>query len=267
MRWDVSREMIARASVSKTMARPEYSQLAGAVSGLNNQASPKTATAGNPNLKPTTAENADASLAYYFSKNAYVQGSVFVQNMNDYVKPGFGFVQLINPDTQLPDEYLVRSSVGTQAQLRGMELSGETPIGAGFGVIGNLTLVQGKDQDGAEMIGTSRWTYNLRGYYESGNWTASLAWNQRDKYAIGNFGTGALSEPSTTAGRTGQWWAAPQSSMSASMTYKISPAMTVTVDALNLTDTTYSYYFITPELPSGVYKNGRQFYVNLRMKF
>lgn len=267
LRWDLNRNTIARASASRTMARPEYSELAGAVSGLNNNVTPKTASAGNPNLKPTMSSNLDASLAWYASPRAYVQGSVFSQHLQNYVKRGQAVVSLKNPDTQLFEDYLVNSFQGRKAKLKGAELSGETPIGAGFGVIANATVIDAIDQDGAEMIGTSKWTYNLRGYYEAGDWTATVAYNRRSAYPVSYFGNGTVTPATATAARNGLNYAAAQDSLSASISYKVNESMSVVLDGTNLLNPTRYYYSITPDMPLGWYKNGRQFFLNLRMKF
>ena len=267
MRWDVDRNMIARASATRTMARPEYSELAGAVSGLNNNVTPKTASSGNPNLRPTLSNNLDASLAWYASPRAYVAGAVFSQNLQNYVKRGTGVVSLKNPDTQLFEDYVVNSFQGRKAKLKGAELSGETPIGAGFGVIANATFIDASDQDGAEMIGTSKTTFNLRGYYEAGGWTATVAYNKRSAYPVSYFGNGTITAATATAARNGLNYAAAQDSLSASISYKINENMSVVVDGTNLLNPTRYYYSVTPDMPLGWYKNGRQFFANLRMKF
>ena len=43
--------------------------------------------------------------------------------------------------------------------------------------------------------------------------------------------------------------------------------MSVVVDGTNLLNPTRYYYSVTPDMPLGWYKNGRQFFANLRMKF
>ncbi|MDN3920337.1 TonB-dependent receptor [Roseateles violae] len=267
LRWDLDSRTIARASASRTMARPEYSELAGAISGLNNNVTPKSASGGNPNLEPTTSNNLDASLAWFANSRAYVQGSVFTQHMHNYVKRGTAFVNLKNPDTQEFEPYLVNSFQGRKAKLKGLELSGESPIGGGFGIVGNVTLVDGVDQDGAQIIGTSKWTYNLRGYYESGPWTATLAWNQRSAYPVSYFGNGTISDATATAARNGLNYADAQGSLAASISYRINDNMSVVLDGTNLLNPTYYYYSITPDMPLGWYKNGRQVFLNLRAKF
>lgn len=265
LRYALSPNLLGRFSASRTMARPEYSELAGAVS-QNNIVTPKTASAGNPNLKPTMGSNVDASLAWYASPRAYVQGGVFHQSLQNYVKRGTSDVTLINLETQLPEVYVTNSFIGRKAKVKGFELSGETPIAAGFGVIANATHVDGKDEDGATVIGTSKWTYNLRGYYEAGPLTASLAWNYRTDYPVSYIGNGTITPGSATAARNDLNYADAQGSVSASVSWRITDKFSLQVDGSNLNNPTRYYYSATENMPLGWYKNGRQYFVSLRAK-
>ncbi len=69
VRWAPTSEWVGRFSLAKTLARADFSQLAGAVS-LNDTL--LTGSGGNPNLKPITSVNVDTSLAYYMNPRAYV---------------------------------------------------------------------------------------------------------------------------------------------------------------------------------------------------
>lgn len=265
LRYELSRNLLGRFSLSRTMARPEYSELAGATS-QNNIVNPKTASSGNPNLKPTMGSNADASLAWYASPRAYVQGGVFYQEIKDYVKRGTSIVELKNSDTQQFEPYVTNSFIGRDAKLKGFELSGETPLGAGFGLIANVTYVDGVDADRAAVIGTSKWTYNLRGYYESGRLTASLAFNHRSDYPVSYFGNGTITPGSATAARNDLNYADAQSSLSASVSLRLTPQLSLQLDGTNLTNPTRYYYSATEDMPLGWYKNGRQFFLSLRTR-
>lgn len=265
VRYEFSSSLLGRFSASRTMARPEYSELAGAVS-QNNIVTPKTASSGNPNLKPTMGSNVDASLAWYASPRAYVQGGAFHQSLQNYVKRGSSDVTLINLDTQQPEVYVTNSFIGRKAKVKGFELSGETPVAAGFGVIANATYVDGKDEDGAKVIGTSKWTYNLRGYYESGSLTASLAWNYRTDYPVSYFGNGTITPATATSQRNDLNYADAQGSLAASISWRLTDKFSLQVDGTNLNNPTRYYYSATETMPLGWYKNGRQFFVSLRAK-
>lgn len=273
LRWELDRGLIVRASASRTLGRPNFSQLAGSLTGVNDTTF--TASAGNPYLKPITANNVDLSLGWYHAPRAYVAGSVFSQRIHDYVKPGTSIQSLFNitkfAQTQDPaqsySDYTVSSSKGKKARLHGIELSAEQPIGNGFGLLGNVTYVDSKDEDGIPLVYTSKVTYNLRAYYEDEKASASLAWNYRTKYAIGFSGNGVDTVNPTSLVRTGANYAAAQGSLSASVSYKLTQHLSVTLDATNLLDPVRRYYAITEEMPLGFYANGRQFFLSLKAKF
>jgi iron complex outermembrane recepter protein len=258
VRWAAQRDVIVRASASKTIGRPNYNELAGAVA-LNNTL--LTGSSGNPLLKPITSTNFDASVAWYFARRAYVSGSVFQQDLKDYVKAGTSQVEFFNTNTGTNSVYTVSSRIGVNAKLRGFEAALEMPIGAGFGFITNYTYVDGKDQDNVPLLGTSRNTYNLIGYYEDNKFSARLAYNYRDDYAIGFVGNG------TNTPTNGVHKYKGYGSVSLSLSYKIWRDISVTFDGNNLTDPVRSTYFITENAPGYWHKSGRQYFLNLRAKF
>jgi iron complex outermembrane recepter protein len=258
LRWEIEPKLIGRLGLTKTLGRANYNELAGAVT-LNNTL--LTGTSGNPLLKPITSTNADVSLAYYFDRRAYVSGAVFAQDIKDYVKPGVSNVEYFNTATGTNSIYLVTSRVQVKAKIKGLELAGEMPIGGGFGVLANATYVDGKDADGLPFLGTSRMTYNLQGYYEDDVFSARLAWNHRSDYAIGlTAQPGVISSVGTHRYASG-------GSLSTSLSYKITPNISLTLDGNNLLNPVRNTYYITENAPGYWHEFGRQFFLNLRAKF
>jgi iron complex outermembrane receptor protein len=259
LRWEIEPRLIARLGLTKTLGRANYNELAGAVS-LNNTL--LTGSSGNPYLKPTTAQNVDVSLAWYFARRAYISGAVFQQDLKDYVKPGASNVEFFNTATGTNSTYLVTSRVQTGARIRGMELAGELPIGAGFGVLANATYVDGKDAQGLPFLGTSRLTYNLQGYYEDDKFSARLAWNWRSDYAIG-----LLNNKPGIITAVGTHRYDDSGSLSASLSYKILPNVSVHFDANNLLNPVRNTYFTNASAPGYWHEFGRQYFLTLRAKF
>jgi iron complex outermembrane recepter protein len=259
IRWEIASDLIARFALTKTLGRPNYNELAGAVS-VNNTL--LTGTSGNPNLKPTTATNIDANVAYYFDRRAYVSGGLFHQELKDYVKPGLSRVEFFNTATGLNAIYDVTSRIAAQAKLSGAEVAAETPIGnTGFGVLANLTYIEAKDSDNQPVLGTSRITYNLQGYYEDDKFSARLAWNYRSNYAIG------FVNNATNTATIGTHRYKGEGGLSTSISYKFTPNLSVTADGNNLLNPVRSTYYITENAPGYWHQNGRQYFVTLRAKF
>ncbi len=258
LRWNMGSGLISRLSVSRTLGRPNYGELAGSVV-LNNTL--LTGTGGNPNLKPITADNVDVSLAWYTGPRSYISAGLFSQNFKNYVKVGTAPVELINIDTGLPAIYTVTSRIGKSAKLKGFELAGETPLFGGFGVLGNVTYVDAKDEDGLPMLGASDWTYNVRGYYEDQKFSASVAYNYRNEYAYFFQGNGT-----NTPGNGARYFAAA-GSVSASIGYRITDNISVHLDGNNLNNPIRYTYHVNKDAPAAFYENGRQYFATLRVKF
>ena len=111
------------------------------------------------------------------------------------------------------------------------------------------------------MLGTSKWTYNVRGYYEDNKFRASLAWNYRNAYAYFFQGNGT-----NTPGNGARYFAAA-GSLSATVGYKITDNISVHVDANNLNNPIRYTYHVNRDAPAAFYENGRQYFVTLRAKF
>ncbi|MDN3923110.1 TonB-dependent receptor [Roseateles violae] len=267
MAWQLRSDLLARGSLSRSMGRPNYNELAGAVS-LNNAL--LTGTSGNPRLKPVTSNNVDATLQWYFAPRALASVGVFAQHLHDYVKAGTSVVEYFNTSTNAMSPYVVSSRRGVKAQLKGAEGALELPIGGGFGVNVNGTYVDSKDADGVEMLGTSKWTYNLRGYYEDDRFSASLAWNYRSDYSTGFVGNGT-NVPLMTNGVITQYnglrYYDGYGSLALSLGFKITKDISVTFDGNNLLNPLRHTYDLSENAPGYWHESGRQYYLNLHMKF
>ena len=267
LRWDLAKDMIGRAAVSRSLGRANYNELAGAVS-LNDTL--LTGSSGNPKLKPILSDNLDLTLAWYFAPRAYVSGGVFAQNISNYVKTGTSSIDYFNIAQNKVTTYLVTSRKGVSAKLQGVEGALEMPVGKGFGFGANATYVDSKDEDGAPMLGTSRWTYNLRGFYEDDKLTASLAWNYRTDYAIGFVGDGTLKPLVNSAGvitqYNGQHRYAGAGSLSLSIGYRFTKDISIHLDGNNLNDPIRHTYYLNENAPGYWHQNGRQFFLALRAK-
>ena len=268
LRYELERGLILRGGLGKSMGRPNYNELAGAVA-LNNTL--LTGTSGNPKLKPITSTNVDANLAWYFAPRAYASVGVFNSQLKDYVKAGASVIEFFNTATQTVTPFTVQSRIGVDARVRGLEAALEMPVAAGFGFGTNVTLADGKDRDGVEMLGTSKVTYNVTGWFENDMVSVRLAWNHRSDYAIGYTGDGTYNVPVPGGAPNGVHKYKGAGSLSASINYKITPTISLTLDGNNLLNpvrsTYYKNYTGLENAPGYWHESGRQFFVNFRAKF
>ena len=250
IKFDLSKDLVARAAVAKTMARADYSALVGAVN-LNDQL--LTGTGGNPDLKPIRSTNYDATLEWYFAPKAMLSVGAFFMDLKSYVTFGTAPVTYYNNTFKKFNTYVIQSPTNIGARNKGVELSYQQGLWGGFGVVGNYTYTNGKADDGAAVVGSSRGTYNLEGYYEDERLSARLAYTYRSSFLAGLFS----SSPQYVHG---------VGNLAASINYKIDERYSLTFDVLNLNNPVLKYYGANQDQPTALYSNGRQYYFGLRAK-
>ncbi len=250
VKFDVSKDLVVRGALAKTMARPDYSALGGSVS-LNDDA--LSGTGGNAKLNPVKSNNAEMSAEWYFAPKSAVSVGLFYMDFTSIVAQGTSSATYFNIKQNANAVYQITSPFNTTGKNKGVELSYQQPVLGNFGVLANYTYADGKLAGGGEMLNASKDTYNVTGFYEDKCFSARLAYNYRSAYKAG-VDRGA-SQHVDGAG-----------SLAGSLNYKINENFTVTFDALNLTNTAIKMYAENKDQPRAFYSNGRTFYLGLRGK-
>lgn len=259
LRLDVTKDLVARFAVSKTMTRPDYGALASAIS-----LSPPAVAGGvgsgsgaNPDLKPIRSNNFDASLEWYFAPRSLLSAGLFYMDLTSYVGIGQVSKSYMTYSAQTPQgamvPYILSVPTNTSAKVKGIELAYEQPVGKNFGFSTNYTYADAKDADSKDVVGASKNTYNLSGYYEDDKFNARLSYSYRSSFYSGLDRQTAFSQAATGA-------------VSASFGYKINENFGITLDAQNLNNPTLKYYALNEDQPRSVYQSGRQFYLTLHAK-
>lgn len=251
--YALRKDLIGRLAVSRTMTRPDYTDLAGAVS-LNGQNG--TGSGGNPELKPIRSNNFDAALEWYYAPQSLLSFGVFYMDLVSYI--GYGDHAVFAPNLQQTPavttptyEYTVSTPINDKGSNKGFEIAWQQPLGLGFGADLNYSWVLGRDSVGKPLAGSSKHTYNVEGYYENDTFSARLIYSYRS-----DFLTGVVSAlPQYVAG-SGDW--------STSINYKLTDQLTVTFDGKNLAGTLARQYVERKDMPAAIYNNGRQFYLGLK---
>jgi iron complex outermembrane receptor protein len=269
LRLDVTKDLVARFAVSTTMTRPDYTALAGSTS-LNsptNPAEPGTGTGSNPNLKPVKSNNFDTSLEWYFAPHSLLAASVFYMDLTSYVGFSTTNITYTSYTSNYPNgaaiNYSITAPVNTTGKVEGVEFSYESPLPVytNFGVQANATFVNAADTgsdlstclcDG-HLVGTSKQSGTLGGYYEDDRFNARISVNYRSSSYLGlSDGT-----PFYDAGGT---------TVSASAGYKINDHLVISLDGQNLNNPTLRYYGFNESQMRAVYKNGETYFITLRGK-
>lgn len=259
LRYKLSKELQARLSMSRSMARPDYSSLAGSLSLTPPASAGATGSGsgGNADLKPVRSNNLDLTLEYYYAPRSLLSASLFNMNLSSYVgygtvKKSFMTYSVTNPQGVMAD-YLLTVPINTKGTVKGLELAWEQPFLQNFGVAANYTYTDAKDGDGGPLVGASRNTYNVVGFYENDRVHARLAYTHRSSFYSG-------------LDRSTAFYQADTSTLSASVGYKINDKLSLSLDARNLNNPKLRYYALNEDQPRAVYQNGRQFYLTLKMK-
>lgn len=249
LKYTLTPELIARLSAARTMARPDYSALAGAVQNLDYTF--LTGSGGNPNLKPIRSNNFDTALEWYFQPRSMLSVGLFYLDMPSYVDYGVTPQVYYNTQYRTFTTFQISAPINVPAHDGGAEVSYQQALPLGFGLLANYTYADGSTKSGTELVGASKTTYNLEGYYENHDFSARLAYTYRSEYLVGLNSSYAQHEDGV-------------GSLDGSLNYKISEHISLTFDALNLTNAVLKYYGVNKSQPEAFYTNGRQYYAGVR---
>lgn len=265
LKIDLSPDLIARFAAAETMTRADYSALAGNVTFGAPPAgtTPGAATVGNPDLKPVRSTNLDAGLEWYFAKRSLLSATAFYMDLRNYIGYSSKPLTELSFGNQTPYgaflNYLASYPINAQGRVDGIELAYQQALTEHWGVAANYTYADGKQTSAVppggddRLVGTSKNTYNINGYYEDAHFSARVAWNYRSAYFDGLDRSTAFSEDSIGY-------------LTASLAYTVNDNFMVTLDGQNLNNPTLKYYALNTTQPRAFYTNGRQYYLNLRLK-
>jgi iron complex outermembrane receptor protein len=270
LKLDVAKDLVARFSASRTMTRPDFSAIAGAVTVNDATAS---GNGGNPYLKPITSNNFDASLQWYYAPRALLSAGIYRMDLQNYVGYQNSVQSLLNATqsqktgSAVYSDYTISSPQGVDAAVTGLEFAASVPLGAGWGVDGNLTLADSAIKFGGcpafqvattsspcDMVGASKVTYNTGVFYENDKFNARVGWAWRSDYlAAYDRGT--------------PLYQAAVGTLSASVNYNITPNFALTFQGQNMNQPILVNYIYNKDQPSRFYSNGAQYYVGARFKY
>jgi iron complex outermembrane receptor protein len=276
LRYELSKDMIARFGASKTVGRQNYNLLGAGYTGAScTVTNGCLVTAPNPNLGPMVSTNIDASWAWYFARRSMVGVNVFHSKIKGYPLTGspLGTVELVDPRDNIIKIFNVNSSLQQGARISGIELSYEQPFGTTpFGFTSNVSRAKTKVDDGRPMTGASEYSANLGAYFENDRVSARLVANYRSEYVNSTTAPspGATNNKSLVDGKlmfAAPTMAAPVTTLAFNASYNISPKLILSFDATNLTNVKRAYYRYSEEEQQKLDVIGRQFYLNLKYKF
>jgi iron complex outermembrane recepter protein len=265
LKLDLSPDLLARFAASETMTRADYSALA----GFTNLTPPGIVggtgggSGGNPDLKPIRSTNFDAGLEWYFAKRSLLSATAFYMDLRNYIAYGSEIKSYLTYSSQVPNgaqvPYNLTVPVNAKGRVDGMELAYQQAFTDNFGFAGNYTYADGKQTSmvapGGDnrLVGTSKNTYNVSGYFENKMFNARVAYTYRSAFYSGLDRSSAFTQDAI-------------GTLSASLGYTMNDHFSITFDGMNLNNPTLKYYALNQDQPRAFYKNGSQYYLNFRFK-
>jgi iron complex outermembrane receptor protein len=288
--WEPRYDLTVRFGAAKVMTRPDLRSLRPGYTVSTT--SLKVVSAGAPDLRPTRATNFDLALewltswggaaslaAYHKSIDSTVQQTITRPtpfSANPYGLPdsvavlACGGVQSCDP--ALPIWQFSRPTNSGRGQLNGLELAVFTPLGpvgsalAPWRLQGSVAYTRSKVryhlQDGGftwveDAMGGPRVAANLSIAYQGRRFDARAGVNHRGRYIT--------AIPSTTGGDAEG--VARITTLDASARYKLSNRITLTADAVNLTNAVDRQFIDRSEIPNYQHRIGRDFRVGARFRY
>jgi iron complex outermembrane receptor protein len=266
--FDLAEDMVLRFAAARTMARPDYTDVAprvtlniGALSGAG----------GNPDIDPYRANQFDVSLEWYPRPDTILAAGLYYKDIQSFItdRPTQERFQVetttpnltrctpvggANPNLHDCLFDINRRANGGGGRIQGIELTAQAPIWNGFGVQTNYTYSDAETQAGDPLPGNSKNTFNLVGFYENERLSARLAYTYRSKFFVTFDRATPLNQDALE-------------SLDGSLSYNLTDNVTLTFDAINLTEEKIIQYSGDTSRPRGVYDNGRQYYAGVRLKF
>ncbi|MDB6044015.1 MAG: chiP-II [Gammaproteobacteria bacterium] len=265
LKFDITSDLVGRFAASETMTRADYSALA----GFTDLSPPSVAGAvgsgsgGNPDLKPIRSTNFDAGLEWYFAKRSLLSATYFYMDLRNYIGFGSATKSYLTFSSQVPNgaqvPYLLTVPVNAKGRVQGLELAYQQALSEYFGLAANYTYADGKQTSlvtngDDRLVGTSKNTFNVSGYFENKQFSARVAYTYRSAFFSGLDRNTAFSQDAI-------------GSLTASLQYALNDMISLTLDGENLNNPTLKYYALNKDQPRAFYKNGAQYYLTLRAKF
>lgn len=288
--WEPMQDLSLRLGAARVMVRPDLRSLRPGFA--ISTTSLKAISAGDPNLRPTHAENLDLAVewlgpdgaavsvaAYHKSIASIVQTTISQPapfSANPYGLPDSVAVLacggVAGCDPALPIWQFLRPANTGRARLNGLELSAAAPLGASGSVLarwrlqGSLAyarstvryrLPSGQIEPIHDALGGPRFVGALALTYDGPRLDARASLSHRGRY---------LSAVPALTGGDAEGVAA-LTSVDASARYRLSSQITLTADAANLTDAVIRQFIDRSEIPNYQHRTGREFRLGLRYRY
>jgi iron complex outermembrane receptor protein len=266
IRFKLRDDLQLRVAASKVVSYPDFTQIRPAISLLPAQ---QSATGGNPNLKPTKANQVDSSLEWYFAPASSVYADVFYKKVQNFIF-----------QTTTPNAFTINGitynltgpATGPAGTIKGAEVGYQQffdflpGLWSGLGAQLNYTYVDAAAPTAVAgttttLPGLSKNAFNAIGIYEKGPVSFRLAYGWRSQFYTTIY-TGATAQLAANPIFTHQFgW------LDSSFTYDVTNQWSAYVQGSNLLRTRLTTFYGAGTRPDGNTIDDRQYLVGVRFKF
>jgi iron complex outermembrane receptor protein len=254
-----------RLAASRVLSYPDFSQLRPSISLLPAQGN---ASGGNPNLKPTHASQADASLEWYFAPGSALTADVYYKKLTNFI------LQETQQDALSIGgiTYNLTGAVdGGSGTIKGFEVGYQQffrslpGLLSGLGAEVNYTHTDAAAPTAAVGVsatlpGLSKNGYNLIGIYEKGPVSLRLAYNWRSQFYTTIYnGSNAQLSANPIYTKDYGW-------LDASLEYDVSSWLALYAQGTNLLRTRITEFYGVPTLLQQQTIDDRQATLGFRVK-
>lgn len=285
--WSAADNLRLRFSASRTMTRPEASNILPGVTFSDPSA--LVASAGNPGLEPFTSDNFDLGGEFYTGGIGYIGVTGFQKNIQGFTltqqsQVTFGSLNIPFASLQSTQQnalndraalaglavadlpITVNRPINLQSlKIQGIEATWVQPLDMlvkGLGFSANGTYLKQSSGSGLVATGVPKWSYNLQGFYENEGLSVSLNYVWNDESIGQNGPQNGITSAFLGNDSRGQF--------DLSAGYQLpffNKALRLTVDVLNITNEPIRTIFAYDNAPYSVFYPGRQVLAGIRANF
>ncbi len=272
LRYDASKNLVLRASYTKTIARPDYQDVISywAVNTADNELE-----MGNPGLESTSSNNIDLGLEYYYPKFGQISLGVYYKDINDFIVETTLRDETVNGHTydkvKTPINGGNASLLGFEASLQ-RDLSFIAPALKDMGIYANYTYtasritnfnIEREDINGnpvsnenLSLPGSPKHIANASLYYDNDRFSVRVSYNYASSF---------IDEFSDVVYEDKYYGAVNYLDVNASFTF--AKRYVLFADATNLLNQPLRYYQGSQELTMQSEFYGPRFNIGLRITF
>ena len=269
---ELTDNLLFRAAASETFIRPALTDIAYKRTVSLSEFKYRD---GNPDLKPTYADQWETGLEWYLEEGGLLAVSYFEKEIEGVVRESLTGV--VNDVTKYNDngtvdgvyDFDVYQKVNAEGSydVSGLEFIAQIPFSRfhpmlqGFGINANYTTLDNSLTGASDLAiptppeGLADETYNLTFYFENDSFDARISYNYKDKY-VEYIERDMYPVYRDAYGQT-----------DVSFGYKINDTIKVTLEGINITDEETTGYTIAPAFPTMYEFSGRRFSLGLRGSF